>query len=338
MGSAALKVQGGKLLKARVETSGGRIASLKLTGDFFLHPEETLAEIETALTNHQLNESAITATISSLLQKKQRPAHRCGARGLRKSDYGGFEMNWRVIPLETCNAATAMALDEACGEYVKAGGPQTIRFWRWKPSAVSIGCFQSLEEEVDLAACKRLGVDFVRRRTGGGAVYHDYEGEITYSITAPEHFFGKDITASYKLICGWLVDAFAQLGIAAEFKPINDIITGGKKISGNAQTRRGGVLLQHGTILYDVNVRKMFSVLRVSKEKISDKMIAAAEERVTSVKKMSPATYEQTYDALVAAFTKGKETGIGKWTDAELLRAKELAETKYKTKEWNFQR
>ncbi len=69
MGSAALKVQGGKLLKARVETSGGRIASLKLTGDFFLHPEETLAEIETALTNHQLNESAITATISSLLQK-----------------------------------------------------------------------------------------------------------------------------------------------------------------------------------------------------------------------------------------------------------------------------
>ncbi len=245
---------------------------------------------------------------------------------------------WRIIPLETCDAATAMALDEACGESVKAGGPPTIRFWRWKPSAVSIGCFQSLEDEVNLETCKKLGVDFVRRRTGGGAVYHDCDGEITYSITAPESFFGKDITASYKLICGWLVDAFARLGIDAEFKPINDITTGGKKISGNAQTRRGGILLQHGTILYDVDVKRMFSVLRVSKEKISDKMIAAVEDRVTSVKKSGNATYAQTYEALVSAFSEGKETFSGSWTNSELARAKELVETKYKTKEWNFQR
>ncbi len=69
MGSASLKVAGGKLLKASVQAAGGRISSLKITGDFFLHPEETLAEIESALANHLLNESAITATISSLLQK-----------------------------------------------------------------------------------------------------------------------------------------------------------------------------------------------------------------------------------------------------------------------------
>lgn len=247
-------------------------------------------------------------------------------------------MKWRVIPFETWDAAMAMALDEACGESVRAGGPPTIRFWRWNPSAVSIGCFQSLEEEVNLEACKSYGVDFVRRRTGGGAVYHDYDGEITYSITAPESLFGKDITASYKQICGWLVEAFAQIGIPAEFKPINDIITNGKKISGNAQTRRNGILLQHGTILYDVDVRKMFSVLRVSQEKISDKMIAAAEERVTCVKKSSNATYDQTYRTLLAAFTEGKEWSFGAWANEELDMARELAEAKYKTREWNFQR
>lgn len=247
-------------------------------------------------------------------------------------------MMWRLIPIETHCAAMSMALDEALCESVKAGGPPTIRFYRWQPSAVSIGCFQGLEEEVDLVACRRFGVDFVRRRTGGGTVYHDRDGEITYSVAAPESLFGSDITASYKTICGWLVDAFSQIGIPAEFKPINDIITGGKKISGSAQTRRSGVLLQHGTVLYDLDVKKMFSVLRVSQEKISDKMIAAVEDRVTSVKQVSGASWEETYGAIKEAFTKGKDFYEGAWTEEELTGARELAEAKYSTREWNFQR
>jgi lipoate-protein ligase A len=246
-------------------------------------------------------------------------------------------MRWRLIPLETHNAAMSMALDEALCESVKAGAAPTIRFYRWQPSAVSIGYFQSLEEEVNLGECKALGVDYVRRRTGGGAVYHDYEGEITYSIAAPESFFG-DIPASYKSICGCIVDALAVLGIPAEFKPVNDVVTAGKKISGSAQTRRGGVLLQHGTVLYDLDVRRMFSVLRVSAEKISDKMIAAVEERVTCVKKSCNASWQQTYEALVRAFTTGKDICEGAWSEAELARARELAESRYSSREWNFMR
>ena len=223
-------------------------------------------------------------------------------------------MKWRIIQVETHTAAMAMALDEVASESVKAGGPPTIRFYRWNPSAVSIGYFQSLEQEVNLEACKRSGIDVVRRRTGGGTVYHDYEGEITYSVIAPESYFGKDITASYRLICGWLVDAFSILDIHAEFKPINDITADGKKISGNAQTRRKGVLLQHGTVLYDMDVKKMFSVLRVSREKISDKMISAVEERVTCVKRVSDASRDETCRALYQAFTKGKDFYEGAWT------------------------
>ena len=247
-------------------------------------------------------------------------------------------MKWRVIPLKTHDAATAMALDEAASEAVRLGGPPTIRFYRWLPSAVSIGYFQSMEAEVNLDACRRLGVDQVRRRTGGGTVYHDHDGEITYSVIAPESFFGKDIIASYNLICGWIVEAFSQLGICAEFKPINDIVTQGKKISGNAQTRRNKVLLQHGTILYDLDVKKMFSVLRVSEEKISDKMIAAVEDRVTCVRKVSNATRDETYQALCEAFTKDKDFYEGEWTEKELAYTKELAKTKYSTRDWNFQR
>src|SRR3990170_1329263 len=96
-------------------------------------------------------------------------------------------MKWRVIPLHVTDAFKAMAIDEAVFEFVGAKkSPPTIRFWRWQPSAVSIGYFQSAEDEVNLDACKQFGVDVVRRRTGGGAVYHDYNGEITYSVIASE--------------------------------------------------------------------------------------------------------------------------------------------------------
>lgn len=249
-------------------------------------------------------------------------------------------MNWRVVELEQHDAFTNMAIDEAVSEAVAKGASlPTIRFYTWKPSAVSIGYFQSLADEVDVANCRMAGVDWVRRRTGGGAVYHDELGEITYSIIAPESTFPKGIIDSYQVICGWIIDALDMLDIKAEFKPINDITVNGKKISGNAQTRRGGVLLQHGTILYDVDVKKMFSLLKVGKDKMADKLIAAVEERVTSLKREKPeAAREELFEALKRCFVSGKPHTVGKWTDAELARAKELAETRYRSKEWNEMR
>ena len=256
---------------------------------------------------------------------------------------------WRIIPLQTHNAFLNMALDEACSEAIAAGEvPPTIRFYRWQPSAVSIGYFQSLKSEVATEKCHQAGVDIVRRRTGGGAVFHDYEGEITYSVIAPEKLFPKGITESYHEICGWITTSLKLLNINSEFKPINDIVlaagstdTAGasqaaKKISGNAQTRRNGILLQHGTILFTVDVRKMFSLLKVGQEKIADKMIAAVEERVSSLKKINPQlTLEQLYEALLKGFTQGKNHAMGDWTDQEITRARELAKTRYSTDEWN---
>lgn len=232
-----------------------------------------------------------------------------------------------------------MALDDAAGEALARGEVSpTIRFYTWQPSTVSIGYFQSMKEEVNLDACRELGVSYLRRRTGGGAVYHDSQGEITYSVIAPQQLFPRDILKSYEVICTGVVKALELLGIEAEFKPVNDILVEGRKISGSAQTRRNRVLIQHGTVLYDLDVEKMFRVLRVGKEKISDKDIKKVEERVTCIKRHTQVSREELYQALVAGFTLDKNYEIGEWTHIEKERASELARTRYQNKEWNHQR
>ncbi len=249
------------------------------------------------------------------------------------------QSRWRIIPLETNSAAINMAIDEAISESVaREESPPTIRFYRWNPSAVSIGYFQALHDEVAMDVCSRLGVDVVRRRTGGGAGYHDIEGEITYSVIAPENLFPKGIINSYHVICGWIIASLNRLGIDAQFHPINDILVNGKKISGNAQTRRAGVLLQHGTILYDVDVEKMFSLLKVGQDKMADKIIADVKQRVTRILDHTSATHEEVYQALLGGFTDGKEHTIGTLTEKEMMRAKELAAEKYSSMEWNARR
>lgn len=246
-------------------------------------------------------------------------------------------MKWRVVELEPHNAFMNMAIEEAVWEGIKKGSsPPTIRFYCYKPRAVSIGYFQGIRNEVNLETCKKLGVDCVRRWTGGGAVSHDQE--ITYAVIAPLNMFPKNIIESYRLICGWIVRGLENLGIKAEFKPINDILVNNKKISGSAQTRRGGVLLQHGTLLYDLDLKTMFSVLNVSKEKISDKMIKNAEERVTCVSRHCSASKKEVYEALVEAFTEGKDFEFSTWSENEITRAIELAEKKYKSEEWMYLR
>jgi lipoate-protein ligase A len=232
-----------------------------------------------------------------------------------------------------------MAADEAVSSAVaKKISPPTIRFYTWTPSAVSIGHFQSMNDEVDVRRCRELDIDYVRRKTGGGAVYHDEKGELTYSVIAPEALFPKGIIESYELICGWIIDALSTLGMDARFAPINDITVDGRKVSGNAQSRHGGMLVQHGTILYDLNVERMFSVLKISKEKISDKAITDVRNRVACVRNYSGVTREELYNAMFKSFAEGKEYEIGKLSKEELDSIRFLEETVYRTDGWNFMR
>ncbi|HWQ96376.1 MAG TPA: biotin/lipoate A/B protein ligase family protein [Candidatus Methylomirabilis sp.] len=248
-------------------------------------------------------------------------------------------MKWRIVGLETHDAYFNMSLDEAISEGIMNGSsPPTIRFYTWKPGAVSIGYFQSIKDEVNIETCNELGIDCIRRWTGGGAVYHDADGEITYSVIAPAGLFPKNIHETYQLICGWIVNALQTLGIDAVFSPVNDILVDRKKISGSAQTRRNRILLQHGTVLYDLDLATMFSVLNVSKQKITDKMIQNAKERVTSILQHSNVDKKDVYEALVRAFTEGKDHDYGAWSKQEIERTEELAKLKYRTDDWLFLR
>jgi lipoate-protein ligase A len=247
--------------------------------------------------------------------------------------------------LDVNDAYRNMAVDEAiCRLRSKGRSPNTIRFYRWKPSAVSIGYFQLVDQEVNLLECEKLGVDVIRRMTGGGAVYHAYDGEVTYSVIVNEDHprIPKDIIKSYELICSAVVDGLKMLGIDSEFRPVNDIDVHGRKISGNAQTRRWGVVVQHGTILVDTDTRTMFTVLKVSKEKISDKLIKSAEERVTTIRRElgRSVAFEEVADAVKSAFRKvlGLELVEGELSREETELASRLRREKYSTKEWLFDR
>ncbi|MEM2326799.1 MAG: biotin/lipoate A/B protein ligase family protein [Candidatus Bathyarchaeia archaeon] len=252
---------------------------------------------------------------------------------------------WRLLDTGLNDAFYNMALDEAIAIARSRNiVPNTIRFFRWEPSAVSIGYFQSMEEEVDIEACRRLGIDYVRRRTGGGAVYHDRDGELTYSIVVSEDhpLVSRDFQKTYENLCSGLIRGLRLLGVPAEFRPINDIVVGGRKISGNAQTRGMNVVHQHGTILRDVNPTIMFTVLKVPSEKIRDKMIKSVEERVTSINKYlgREVSFEELREALISGFEEafGIELIPGKVEDFEERLAISLKREKYSTREWNFRR
>ncbi|MBN1861186.1 MAG: lipoate--protein ligase family protein [Candidatus Thermoplasmatota archaeon] len=250
---------------------------------------------------------------------------------------------WRLLQTGFDTAFSNMAIDQAIlSEVSKGNALPTVRFYGWAPAAISIGYFQSLTEEVDIAACERFGVDYVRRVTGGGAVFH--EKELTYSIVIPEAHpeIPKNIMKSYGRICRALMRGLQHLGIESEYAPINDIVARGQKISGNAQTRKLQTVLQHGTILLDVDVNKMFSLLKVPNEKIKDKLIADVKQRVTSVKHLlgREVGFQQVSQVMIKGFEEEFQVKLseGKLTENERALTKKYEEECFSSVAWNHRR
>lgn len=253
---------------------------------------------------------------------------------------------WRFLKLEVKDAFTNMAVDEAVLSARIAGMvPNTLRFYRWKPSAVSIGRFQDVFNEVYVENCRKCGVDIVRRITGGGAVYHDDVGEITYSVVVKQSDLGfVDVTSTYNMICKGLIEAAKMLGITADFNPGDpkkcpNVTINRRKISGSAQSRRKGVLLQHGTFLLDTNLEKMFTFLRVPWAKTCMEVIPVAEKRLTSVKEElgTRIPIKEAHQALVRGFQKTfkAQPVEGKLASYEQKLAEKLRREKFATDRWN---
>jgi lipoate-protein ligase A len=178
-----------------------------------------------------------------------------------------------------------MAIDEAIMLAVAAGKVlPTLRFYGWSPPCVSIGYAQSLDQEVDLEACRRHGYTWVRRPTGGRAVLHI--DELTYSVIAPlgEPRVAGDILTSYRRLSRGLIAGLGLLGCAvvqADPSPMRDqaasaacfdvpsayeILSAGRKLVGSAQARRRRVILQHGAIPLKGDVARIGAVLVLSEQ------------------------------------------------------------------------
>lgn len=254
---------------------------------------------------------------------------------------------WRLLKPETYNAFMNMAIDEAIMKArIENHVQNTLRFYCWKPSVVSIGRFQNIENEVQLDNCREYGVDVVRRITGGGTVYHDAEDEITYSVVANKKDLGTpDITAVYAKIYAGLAEAVNTLGLTTDFNKGNvktcpNLMVNGKKISGSAQSHKKDVVLQHGTLLVDVDLKKMFTFLRVPWARTCMEVVGVAERKITSIKKElgRHVSVEEVKEALVKGFQKALNMKLerGELTLYEKELAEKLCKEKYVTDDWNF--
>jgi len=255
---------------------------------------------------------------------------------------------WRLLKFGVNDAFTNMAVDEAVvTARIEGLVPNTLRFYQWEPSAVSVGRFQDIFKEVHVENCREQGVDVVRRVTGGGTVYHDSRGEITYGVVVREEDLGtKDVYAAYNTICNGLIEAARILGVDADFNPGDpkncpNIAINGKKISGSAQFHRGGVLLQHGTFLLDVDLDRMFTFLRVPWAETVADVVCVARDKLTSIKKerAGTVTTEEAYEALKRGFEKALNTEFRR-EEALTTREQKLAEKlrieKYANNDWNL--
>ena len=259
-----------------------------------------------------------------------------------------MEMNaWRMLKLRVEDAFTNMAIDEAVlRARIEEIVPNTIRFYRWRPSAVSIGRFQDVFQEVHVENCEKHGVDVVRRTSGGGAVYHDCGGEITYSVTVSEKDLkSENVVGGYHLICNGLVEAAKTLGVRADFnlgdpKRCPNITISGRKISGSAQSRKRGVLLQHGSFLLDVDLDKMFTFLRVPWAQTLMDVLNIAQKRLTSIKQELGSTVpaDEARQALITGFQRALNIQLteGELTSYERNLAEKLRREKFVTDNWNL--
>jgi lipoate-protein ligase A len=244
--------------------------------------------------------------------------------------------DWRLIHTAPQPPALHMALDEVLTHEVGAGRrPPTLRVWEWAAPAVVIGRFQSLRNEVDGEAARRHGIEVVRRVSGGGAMFIEPGNTITYSIYAPLSLIkGMSFQDAYAHMDAWTLEALGELGIKAWYQPLNDITSEGGKIAGAAQAHRGGAVLHHVTMAYDIDAAKMLQVLRIGREKLSDKGTQSAAKRVDPLRSQTGLPRAAIIEHMIATFRRLHGLADDALREDELAQATVLAGSKFADPKW----
>lgn len=341
------KVPGGKLVAVDVEHDGERLTSVEVSGDFFLEPDEALDQINAALLDQPITNSAnqlaqrIQASLSDdVAMYGFDPA----AVGIAVKRALGDATSWddhlfEVIGPKTMDPVMHVALDQVLTQKVAAGERRpTLRFWEWDSPLVVIGSFQSFSNEIDKEGARRHGIDVIRRVSGGGAMFMEAGNCITFSMHVPTSLVeGLSFEQSYAFLDDWVLNALGELGIKARYVPINDIVSDKGKIAGAAQKRyAAGSVLHHVTMSYDIDADKMLEVLRIGREKMSDKGHRSANKRVDPLRSQTGMPRTQIIEAFQRSFKRNHRTIDGDYTDDELAEAAELMKTKFKTDGWRY--
>jgi lipoate-protein ligase A len=338
------KVSGGKLVVADLEVVDGRIRDVVLSGDFFLEPDEALGDMSDALEGLPADASLSTfveaidgARGSAVMVGFDPPAvAHAVLRALRRST-AWHDHSFELLEAGAQHPPMQMAIDEVVAQQVGDGlrGP-TLRVWEWASNAVIIGSFQSLSNEVDLEAAARHEATVVRRISGGGAMFVEPGNTITYSLYVPATLVeGLSFADSYAFLDAWVIRALRELGVEATYVPLNDIASPHGKIGGAAQKRlASGVVLHHVTMSYDMDASKMLDILRIGREKLSDKGHASAAKRVDPIRSQTGMSREDVVDAMLGHFRASYGLTTVSIDRATLAAAAVLAEGKYVDEAW----
>ena len=253
--------------------------------------------------------------------------------------------DWRYLAADSVDAAAGLAADEALMlHYGRGGAPgteATLRLYTYRSHCALVGRYQSLDDEVDLEACRRLGLQHGRRPTGGGAILMG-AGQLGVAVTsrAPAGLAPRDVLRRY---ADGVIAGLAGLGIRAGFRSKNDLEVEGRKIAGlGLYVDDQGGLLFHASVLADLDVPLMLEALRIPGAKLSDKAAASVAERVTTVSRElgRPVDGLGLRDAVRAGFAEalGVRFQAGAMDAEETLRMERLVQEKYSTEGWIRQR
>ena len=344
-----VKVSGGKLVVADLTDDGSTITDAKISGDFFLEPEEAYDAINGALVGASVTESAddlkkrIDGALARLGGSQEVSLHGFSTRDVaiaaRRALLDAKDLtdyDWTVIHSPVLPTPVNVALDQYLLEEVAAGrkGP-ILRFWEWEDKAVVFGSYQSFQNELDPEGIEKHGIVPVRRISGGGAMFMEGGNCVTYSMYLPDDIAaGLSYVDSYQYLDTWVLAGLQSLGVNAWYVPINDITSDGGKIGGAAQKRIPGAILHHTTMSYDINADKMMDVLRVGKVKLADKGERSAKKRVDPLRRQTGVSRQEVIQTLINTFVSRYPAEVGELSDADTAAAEKLVDEKFSTDAW----
>ena len=247
---------------------------------------------------------------------------------------------WRLLDLEYDDPFANMAVEEAIPRVVgNENAPCTLRFWR-NPNTIVVGCYQSVNLEVDLNVCAKYKTQIVRRFTGGGTVYHDH-GNLNYSISVPKtHRLVPtgDPIGILKRFSNIVASCLESLGLHSEIRSFSNIEVNQKKIYGAAGSMRWGTVFCHGSILVNSNLDILYQVLKFD-DYPDTHFVKSVRKPVTTIsRELNTMLSPKKVSRILLRFLE-KKCGIqfvnDRLTKKERILADELYD-KYSSHQWNF--